>query len=155
LCKTKNSNSNSNKVKGLVQTYGCRGECAVGCSEVAPEIPLSRVKGAASPNGHPSIIPETPQPKISPPQLDSTPSPPASTIPTQPFTMAALATKTQSQNIFTKLKSKPANKVRCSQTMPNPDLTHVDMLRLRRKEPNMELCSLWHLPMSRLLVQPP
>jgi hypothetical protein len=41
--------------------------------------------------------------------------------------MAALATKTESQNIFAKLKSKPANKVRRlnPEALPDEYLTHV------------------------------
>jgi hypothetical protein len=73
------------------------------------------------------------------------------------FTMA-LASKTQSQNIFAKLKAKPANKV----SYPDREgrsigvnITCVDMFRLRRKEPNMELGALWHLFVSGLLVEPP
>jgi hypothetical protein len=70
----------------------------------------------------------------------------------------ALASKTQSQNIFAKLKAKPANKV----SYPDREgrsigvnIACVDMFRLRRKEPNMELCTLWHLLVPGLLVEPP
>jgi hypothetical protein len=72
--------------------------------------------------------------------------------------MAALATKTQSQNIFAKLKQKPANKVSLLSTEGRSTCVNskcVDMFRLRRKEPDMELRTFRHLPLSRLLVQPP
>jgi hypothetical protein len=64
------------------------------------------------------------------------------------FTMA-LASKTQSQNIFAKLKAKPANKVSSLNREGGQSMLtiHVDMFRLRRKEPNMEFRTFRHLPM--------
>jgi hypothetical protein len=62
--------------------------------------------------GHPSI-PDGRNPKY-PTQLNSFTANQHHSYPI--FTMAALATKTQSQNIFSKLKSKPANKVRFMNT---------------------------------------
>jgi hypothetical protein len=73
--------------------------------------------------------------------------------------MAALATKTQSQNIFAKLKQRPANKVRYKKGRGGQEgrLTDVHwtgMLRLRRKEPNMVVGSVWYLPVPGLLGKP-
>ncbi len=68
----------------------------------------------------------------------------------------ALATKTQSQNIFAKLKAKPANKVYF--LLPSfqdiPNLYLEDMLRLWRKESNMEFGPIRHLSVPRLLLEP-
>jgi hypothetical protein len=70
---------------------------------------LSRVKNATSKRDT-LAFPTAATPKY--PHHCSSPLLPTSTIPTPVFTMASLATKTQSQNVFTKLKQKPANKVR-------------------------------------------
>jgi len=66
------------------------------------------------------------------------------------------ATKAQSQKIFEKLKSKPANKVYgATRTLGATELTSVDLLRLRAKESNMVIRTVWRVSLSRLLVQPP
>lgn len=82
--------------------------------------------------------------------------------------MSGLATKQQSLKIFEKLKTKPANKVSngpaVALQLSACALYHKtlylfsfspDLLRLRSKEPNLDLCSLRNLPVPGLLLQPP
>lgn len=71
--------------------------------------------------------------------------------------MAELATKQQSQKIFEKLKAKPANKVSYATSIHGPPtfLTKVDLLRLQPEEPDLDICSSWHLPLPRLLCESP
>ena len=75
--------------------------------------------------------------------------------------MAALASKTESKNIFAKLNTKPANKVSSAYSTRSKipsihtkhmcacdaDDTNVDMLRLRREESDMDVCAVRHLPL--------
>jgi hypothetical protein len=76
--------------------------------------------------------------------------------------MSGLATKQQSLKIFDKLKSKQANKVcSCGAThrivldVMLIALESADLLRLRSEEPDMDLSPIGHLPLPRLLLQPP
>lgn len=71
----------------------------------------------------------------------------------------ALATKTESQKIFEKLKAKTANKVRRS-TARGGIATHPltpasGMFRLWAEEPHLVVCTVRHLPLPRLLIQSP
>jgi tRNA(His) 5'-end guanylyltransferase len=75
--------------------------------------------------------------------------------------MAALASKSQSQKIFEKLRTKPANRV----SMPHvsfdlrvKSLTVVrtpDMLRLRAEEPHLDISAFWHLSLPGLFFKSP
>lgn len=82
--------------------------------------------------------------------------------------MSGLASKQQSLKIFEKLKSKSANKVReppsftlhapCPLQLrvrqSNINKHYPGLLRLRPEEPDLDLGSLGHLPVPRLLRQP-
>ena len=70
----------------------------------------------------------------------------------------SLASKTQSQKLFEKLKSQRANKVRNYAPPPPhhlPRLTPAGLLRLQCSEPLLGLGTLWHLPVPRLQLPPP
>jgi hypothetical protein len=75
--------------------------------------------------------------------------------------MAALASKSQSQKIFEKLRTKPANRV----SMPHVNvilglnwltvIRNLDMLRLRAEESHLDISTFWNLSLSRLLFKSP
>ena len=57
------------------------------------------------------------------------------------------ATKAQSQKIFEKLKTKPANRVRSPLLFWLLWLTALDMLRLWSKQSDLVLCAIWNIPL--------
>ena len=68
----------------------------------------------------------------------------------------SLATKAQSQKIFEKLKTKPANKVSSNIVQKTRRvLISSGVLRLWNEEPNMVFGAFRHLPMPGLLLKSP
>jgi len=113
---------------------------------------VSRVKNAASWKRHPSI-PERRNPNY--PHHSSTPLPPTRPIPTHSHHGCPRHQDRVAEHLYqieVEAREQGAScKKTDTQSMPN---TSLDMLRLRRKEPNMEFRTIWHLPVPRLLVQP-